>query len=159
MTIGTIIYLLILILGFLVSVFCLQYGAVAVVGTLIVVPFFMIFFLILMRLHINAQVECKNPVAEKDSLEKPGRASIILSLENTSKWLPVTKGIAWVKYHNFFSGESGKMKVRFSVDNGKKRSRRIVVPMQHCGNVSIRVEKVKIYDYLNFFAAKGISEP
>ncbi len=46
------------------------------------------------------------------------------------------------------------MKVRFSVDNGKRRSRRIVVVMKHCGNVSIRVDKVKIYDYLNIFAAK-----
>ena len=50
--------------------------------------------------------------------------------------------------------ESGKMKVRFSVDNGKRRSRRIVVVMKHCGNVSICVDKVKIYDYLNIFAAK-----
>ena len=154
MTIGTLIYLLIVLAGFLISVFCLQYGTVAVVGALLVIPFFMIFFLILLRVNISAEVECKNPVAEKDSLEKPGRATITLSLENTSKWLPVTKGIAWVRYRNFFSGESGKMKVRFSVDNGKRRSRRIVVVMKHCGNVSIRVDKVKIYDYLNIFAAK-----
>ena len=111
MTIGTLIYLLIVLAGFLISVFCLQYGTVAVVGALLVIPFFMIFFLILLRVHISAEVECKNPVAEKDSLEKPGRATITLSLENTSKWLPVTKGIAWVRYWNFFSGESGKMKV------------------------------------------------
>ena len=109
MTIGTLIYLLIVLAGFLISVFCLQYGTVAVVGALLVIPFFMIFFLILLRV---------------------------------------------VRYRNFFSGESGKMKVRFSVDNGKRRSRRIVVVMKHCGNVSICVDKVKIYDYLNIFAAK-----
>ena len=86
MTIGTLIYLLIVLAGFLISVFCLQYGTVAVVGALLVIPFFMIFFLILLRVHISAEVECKNPVAEKDSLEKPGRATITLSLENTSKW-------------------------------------------------------------------------
>lgn len=70
MTIGTLIYLLIVLAGFLISVFCLQYGTVAVVGALLVIPFFMIFFLILLRVHISAEVECKNPVAEKDSLEK-----------------------------------------------------------------------------------------
>ena len=132
MTIGTLIYLLIVLAGFLISVFCLQYGTVAVVGALLVIPFFMIFFLILLRVHISAEVECKNPVAEKDSLEKPGRATITLSLENTSKWLPVTKGIAWVRYRNFFSGESGKMKVRFSVDAGKKRDRRKEKPPYRC---------------------------
>ena len=75
MTIGTLIYLLIVLAGFLISVFCLQYGTVAVVGALLVIPFFMIFFLILLRVHISAEVECKNPVAEKDSLEKPGQAN------------------------------------------------------------------------------------
>lgn len=48
MTIGTLIYLLIVLAGFLISVFCLQYGTVAVVGALLVIPFFMIFFLILL---------------------------------------------------------------------------------------------------------------
>lgn len=154
MTLGTLIYLLVLIMGFLISVICLEYGTVAVVGALVIVPVFMIAFLIIMRFHTNVEVECKNPVAEKDSMEKPARATIALSVENTGKWLPISKGIAWVRYENFFSGEKGKMKVRFSVDTGKKRGRRIPVVMHHCGNVSIKVEKVKIYDYLNIFAAK-----
>ncbi len=39
MTIGTLIYLLIVLAGFLISVFCLQYGTVAVVGALLVYRF------------------------------------------------------------------------------------------------------------------------
>ena len=64
----------------------------------------------------------------------------------------MTKGIAKVRYENPFSGDKGKMKIRFSVDTGKKRDRRIPVVMDNCGNVSITVEKVRIYDYLNIFA-------
>lgn len=154
MTIGTLIYILILIAGLLMSVICLQYGTVAVMGGFIIVPIVMLVFLIIMKIHISVEVECKNPVAEKDSMEKPARATIALSVENSGKWLPITKGLAWVRYENFFSGEKGKMKVRFSVDAGKKRGRRIPVVMKHCGNVSIYVEKVKIYDYLNLFATK-----
>ena len=53
MTIGTLIYLLIVLAGFLISVFCLQYGTVAVVGALLVIPFFMIFFLIRVNITIR----------------------------------------------------------------------------------------------------------
>lgn len=152
MTLGTIIYVLILIASLLVSVICLEYGTVAIMGAFLIVPAFMLVFLIIMRIHTITEVECKNPVAEKDSLEKPARATISLQVENKGKWLPISKGIAWVKYENSFSGEKGKMKVRFSVDVGKRRGRRIPVVMHHCGNVSIKVQKVKIYDYLNIFA-------
>lgn len=152
MTLGTLLYLFILIAGMLVSLVCLQYGTVAVVGGLVVVPVFMLVFLIIMRLHTTVEVTCKNPVAEKDSLEKPARATIALSVENTGNILPISKGVAWVSYENFFSGEKGKMKIRFSVDAGKKRGRRIPVVIHHCGNVSVQVKKVKIYDYLNLFA-------
>lgn len=152
MTFGTIIYLFILLSALLISVICLEYGTVAVMGAFIIVPIFMLIFLIIMRLHTTAEVGCKNPVAEMDSMERPARATISLEVENTGKWLPVSKGIAWVKYENFFSGEKGRKKVRFSVDTGKRRGRRIPVVMHHCGNVSIKVEKVKIYDYLNLFA-------
>ncbi len=152
MTLGTLLYLFILIAGLLVSVVCLQYGTVAVMGALLIVPIFMLVFLIIMRIHTTVEVTCKNPVAEKDSIEKPARATIALAVENAGKILPISKGVAWVRYENFFSGEKGKMKIRFSVDVGKKRGRRIPVVVHHCGNVSIRVEKVKIYDYLNLFA-------
>ena len=64
----------------------------------------------------------------------------------------MTKGIARVRYENPFSGDKGKLKIRFSVDTGKKRDRRIPVIMDNCGNVAITVEKVRIYDYLNIFA-------
>ncbi|MBO4395161.1 MAG: DUF58 domain-containing protein [Eubacterium sp.] len=91
-------------------------------------------------------------MTEKDDMEKPARAAITLSLENRNKILPITKGIARVYYTNKFSGESGRMKVRFSVDAGRKRDRRIVVPMENCGDLAITVEKVRIYDYLSIFA-------
>ena len=152
MTIGTLIYILIFITSLLISVICLEYGTVAVLGVLVIVPLFMLIFLIVMRIHIEVNVECKNPVAEKDSMNKPARATIALSLENTGRWLPISKGLAWVRYENSFSGEKGRMKVRLSVDAGKRRGRRIPVVIRHCGNVSIKVEKVKIYDYLNLFA-------
>lgn len=152
MTLGTLIYILIALAGVLIFVICLEYGTVAFVGAFLIVPLFMILFLIIMRLHTTVEVECKNPVAEKDSLERPARATIALSVENAGHFLPISKGIAWVRYENLFSGEKGRMKVRFSVDAGRRRGRRIPVVMHHCGNVSITVERVKIYDYLNIFA-------
>lgn len=152
MTLGTLFFLILFLAGMFVSIFYLEYGAVAIMGLLIIVPVIMLFFLILMRARISVLVDSKNPVAEKDAMDRPARAVITLSVENRNTLLPVTKGIAKVRYRNDFTGEKGKMKIRFSVDAGKKRDRRIPVVMNNCGNVAITVENVRIYDYLNIFA-------
>lgn len=152
MTLGTLLFLILFLAGFFISVFYLEFGVVAIMGFLVIVPVTMLFFLIMMRARITVQIDSKNPVAEKDSMEHPARAVITLSVENHNTLLPVTKGIAKVRYRNDFTGERGKMKIRFSVDAGKKRDRRIPVVMNNCGNVAIKVEKVRIYDYLSIFA-------
>ncbi len=152
MTIGTLLYIFLFLFGLIISIFYLEFGTVAIMGLLITVPAAMLVFLICQRFRITVAVDSKNPVSEKDEMDRPARAVITLSVENDNKVLPVTKGIAQVQYENKFSGEKGKMKIRFSVDAGKKRDRRIPVVMQNCGNVAIRVKKVRIYDYLSIFA-------
>lgn len=152
MTIGTLVYIVLLLAGFFVSVFYLEFGTVAIMGVLIIVPVIMLVFLICQRLRVSVSVDSKNPVTEKEAMDRPARAVITLSVENENRILPVTKGIAQVRYENLFSGDKGKMKIRFSVDSGRKRDRRIPVVMYNCGNVAIKVEKVRIYDYLNIFA-------
>lgn len=152
MTIGTLLFALLFLFGLFISIFYLEFGTVAIMGLLIIVPIVMLFFLFCQRIRISVSVDAKNPVTEKDEMDKPARAVITLSVENGNKILPITKGIAQVQYENKFSGEKGKLKIRFSVDAGRKRDRRIPVVMQNCGNVAIRVKKVKIYDYLSIFA-------
>ena len=152
MTIGTLFFALLFLVGVLISVFFLEFGTVAVMGLLVLIPVFMLVFLVCMRLRVTASVDSKNPVAEKDAMDRPARPSITLSVENRCRILPLTKGIAKVRDENRFSGEKGKLKIRFSVDAGRKRDRRIPVVIKHCGNVAITVEKVRIYDYMSIFA-------
>ncbi|MCH5252818.1 MAG: DUF58 domain-containing protein [Lachnospiraceae bacterium] len=152
MTIGTLLFALLFLLGLFVFIFYLEFGAVAIMGLLVLIPVFMLIFLVFMRTRVSVAVDSKNPLAEKDAIDRAARAVITLSVENGSRVLPISKGIAKVEYENYFSGEKGKMKVRFSVDAGKKRDRRIPVVMHHCGNVAITVKKVRIYDYLSIFA-------
>ena len=152
MTIGTLLFVFLFLLGLFISIFYMEFGTVAIMGMLIIIPVVMLVLLIMQRLRITVSVDSKNPVAEKEEMEKPARATITMSVENNNRILPITKGIAQVRYENLFSGEKGKMKVRFSVDSGRKRDRRIPVVIQNCGNVAIKVEKVRIYDYLSIFA-------
>ena len=152
MTVGTLLYALLLFVGMVVFVFYREYGTIAVMGLLVILPIAMLLFLLILRLRFKVTVDAKNPMTEKDAIDRPARATITLSVENGNTVLPVTKGIARVRYQNTFSKEAGKMNVRFSVDAGKKRDRRIPVVMNHCGNVAIKVEKVRIFDYLSIFA-------
>ncbi len=152
MTVGTFLYLLLFLVSVLISILYLEFGTMALMGLIVTVPIFMFLFLLILRTHVSVSVDSKNPLAEKDAIDKPARAVITLSVENRSRLFPVTKGIARVRYENSFSGDKGKLKIRFSVDTSRKRDRRIPVIMQNCGNVAITVEKVRIYDYLNIFA-------
>ena len=47
MTLGTLFFLILFLAGMFVSIFYLEYGAVAIMGLLIIVPVIMLFFLIL----------------------------------------------------------------------------------------------------------------
>lgn len=152
MTLGTLFFVLLFLAGAFISIFYVEYATVAVMGILIFVPAAMLLLLVVVRGKVSLAVDSKNPLAEKDEMDKPARPSITLTVENSSHILPITKGIAKVRYENKFSGEKGKMKVRFSVDAGRKRDRRIVVPTMNCGNLAITVEKVRVYDYLSIFA-------
>lgn len=152
MTLGTLLYALLCLVGIFICIFYIDFGTVALAGILLFIPIFMLIFLIFMRTRVSASVDSKNPMTEKDAMDKQARASITLSVENRNRILPITKGIVKVRYENIFSGEKGKLKVRFSVDGGRKRDRRIVVPMMNCGNLSITVRRVRIYDYLSIFA-------
>lgn len=152
MTIGTILYIFLFLAGAMITVLYTEYGTVALMGLLVTVPIFMFIFLLFMRKRVRVSVDSKNPLAEKDDLERPARAVITLSIENRNHLLPLTKGIAKVRYENKFLGIKGKLKIRFSVDAGRKRDRRIPVVMNACGNIAIKVEKVRIYDYLSIFA-------
>ena len=159
MTLGTILYILLFFVSVFISIMYLEFGAMALMGLMVTIPVCMFLFLLVLRKRVSVSVDSKNPLAEKDAIDKPARAAITLSVENRSHLLPVTKGIAKVRYENPFSGDKGKMKIRFSVDTGKKRDRRIPVVMDNCGNVSITVEKVRIYDYLNIFAWTSCRRP
>lgn len=152
MTVGTILYIFLFFMSALISILYLEFGAMALMGLIITVPVCMFIFLLILRTRVSVAVDSKNPLAEKDAIDRPARAVITLSVENRSRFFPVTKGIAKVRYENPFSGDKGKMKIRFSVDSTRKRDRRIPVVMYNCGNVAITVEKVRIYDYLNIFA-------
>ena len=98
----------------------------ALIGLVVTIPVFMFVFLLILRKRVSVAVDSKNPLAEKDAIDKPARAVITLSVENRSRLFPVTKGIARVRYENPFSGDKGKLKIRFSVDTGKTVSVRLV---------------------------------
>lgn len=105
MTIGTLAYVFLFLIGLFISVFYLEYGTVAIMGLLILIPISMLIFLIFMRTRVKVQVDSKNPVAEKDDMDKPARPAITMSVENKNSFLPVTKESAKVVYENRFTGE------------------------------------------------------
>ncbi|WP_026835371.1 DUF58 domain-containing protein [Eubacterium xylanophilum] len=152
MTLGTIMYVVTLLISAAIFLIDLSYGTVAIMGTLLVLPIVMLIFLIILRVNTKVTVECKNPLAEKNTMDEHAKVTIIMNVENRCKFLPIQKGIASVSYFNKFTGEKGKLKVRFSVDAGKTRSRRIVIDALHCGTVAVSVDRVKIYDYFSIFA-------
>lgn len=59
MTIGTLAYVFLFLIGLFISVFYLEYGTVAIMGLLILIPISMLIFLIFMRTRVKVQVDSK----------------------------------------------------------------------------------------------------
>ena len=81
MTVGTILYLLLFLVSVLISILYLEYGAMALMGLVVTVPVFMFIFLLILRKRVGVSVDSKNPMAEKDAIDKPARAVITLSAD------------------------------------------------------------------------------
>lgn len=60
MTIGTLLFAFLFLLGLFISIFYMEFGAVAVMGLLIIIPVVMLVFLIMQRLRITIAVDSKN---------------------------------------------------------------------------------------------------
>ena len=81
MTIGTIFLLLCLVAGALISVFYLQFSSVAIAGVLVLFPVAMFICLFLLRMRTSVRVDSKNPVADKDDMDRPARLPLPLKME------------------------------------------------------------------------------
>ena len=73
MTFGTLIYALLCLIGAVICVFYLEFGTVAIAGILVCIPIFMFLFLIFMKSRVDASVDSKNPMTEKDDMDKPAQ--------------------------------------------------------------------------------------
>ena len=91
MTLGTILYIFLFFVSVFISIMYLEFGAMALMGLMVTIPVCMFLFLLVLRKRVSVSVDSKNPLAEKDAIDKPARAAITLSVENKSHLLPVTK--------------------------------------------------------------------
>ena len=121
MTFGTLVYALLCLIGVVICVFYLEFGTVAIAGILVCIPIFMFLFIIFMRTRVSASVDSKNPMAEKDDMDKPcsfASASIascssattqtqialrflilcFLVLADLADWLPSSVGLSMVGF-------------------------------------------------------------
>lgn len=74
-----------------------------------------------------------------------------VTLENTG-WLPVSRITGLLVYENEYSYVSGDERIGFGLDGKKKVVIEREIPTGYCGRMCIRLEELRVYDYLGVFA-------
>lgn len=75
MTLGTILYILLFFVSVFISIMYLEFGAMALMGLMVTIPVCMFLFLLVLRKRVSVSVDSKNPLAEKDAIDKPHESS------------------------------------------------------------------------------------
>ena len=154
MSVGVVIYLILLVSLGGYAVFYLEFASLQILLMALFLPIIMFILLILIRKSVYVEVETKSPVVEKKSLMGTGEIVLLVTVENTSSWLPLLRGTIFLSYENAFSGEKGKRRLHFSADCQQKQTKELVIPIHSVGDVELTINKIKIYDYLNIFSWK-----
>ncbi len=152
MGIGFLIYFIFVICLGITSVFFVQFSALQIFFISLLIPVVMVFIVWHLYQNVRVEIKTKSPVAEKETLRKSARPTLLISVENTSTWLPLMKGTVYLTYENRFSGEKGKKKIHFSADCYEKQVKELPITIWHCGNVVINVKCVKVHDYFSIFS-------
>lgn len=154
MSIGFFIYFLLAVGSVFLAVLYLEFSALQMLLIVASLPICMGAVILILRKRITVTVESKYPVYEMKGLRKPAKIIIKTRVKNTSRLLPLSRGVVYIKYRNTFSGETGSKKLSFSVDAGQKIKREQSIEIRHCGGLEVTVKKIKIYDYLGIFCSK-----
>ena len=150
---GLFIYFLLILLFSWYAIFYLEFASLQLLAMAAFLPVILFVLLRILCRKIYIEISTKTVLAEKESFEKRARISLEIMVENTSKWLPLNKGVIYLEYENPFSGEKGSERLYFSVDCGSKEVRDFEIEVESVGNVSIIIRKIRIYDYLGMFWA------
>ena len=154
MGIGTVVYLGVMIFVSIFSLFYVEYSAYQLMMLAFILPIAMLIVLIILYRNVEIEVGTKSPVAEKRNFKSTGNIYMEVKIENSTRFLPLSRGVVYIKYVNQYTGEKGKMKVNFCADASGKTVKKVKIPISNCGNVKVEVQKAKICDYLSIFAKK-----
>lgn len=101
-----------------------------------------------LKRQLRISIAPKVPVVSKGQ-----RIPMKLILENTG-WLPVSRISGLLVFENEYSYAGGDESIAFGLDGKKKVVTDREIPTGYCGRMCIRLEEMKVLDYLGLFARR-----
>ncbi len=111
-----------------------------------IMPFIQCFFLINISKNISASLHIENI-----SICKNTESKITVNLINHSVF-PVSCAVATLKITNNLTEETQMLTTMMPVSANNQQSIKFCVSYEHCGNVTITLKRIKIYDYIKLFS-------
>lgn len=146
-------YILTLTAAVLFYVFYTQYLSFFVLAAVIAMPVLSWIITLIAVSKTNIRIEPKTPYANKED-----EILLRVILKNNSIF-PIAQ--AWLKlsFENALSGENRYESLFLPVSSGPEQAAEYRIKSHHCGKITVRLTRVKYYDYLGIFAIKRSSKP
>ena len=143
-----IIYLFLVIISFLFIILYKNYFPVLLLALVLILPIVLFIMLIHVRRRITFYFEEGNTVVKKDEI-------ISLNIIGKNKsFLPVGRCKLFISYTNRFSENKYKKYIDVTLDGKNQVNIACNIKSNHAGSVEIKLEKIKIYDYLCLFSLR-----
>lgn len=143
-----IIYLLLAGYSVVFSVLYNQYVSALIAVVLIALPVVLLAILIYTTCCVTVELSTKGTVTRK------GECVEVLFLVKNKSHFPVAFSSLYIGYYNRFTNTMEKEKITLFIDKKSEKKISCKLTMNHCGNIIVACESIRIYDYLKIFSIK-----
>lgn len=148
MIIRKMLYLILVILLLFFMVLYVSYIPLMLLAIVLALPAIMFIMLIIIKKNISIEVNTKNTTGNKNQ-----QIPFEIVVSNNS-FLPISNLELNLSYYNNLNKILEKNKILVSVDAFSIQKVNCNILSKHCGNITIQVNKIKIYDYIKLLSIK-----
>ena len=142
------LYLLLLTFTAILAILYDDYIMAILFLLVLLLPMILLGITFYIKKGIVVQLESESKISKKGT-----NIELRITIKNTTIF-PVTKMVLWTSYRHQYEGKIKRETLYVSADGNSEQTVFVNFTVNYCGNIVIKLNTVRIYDYLSIFSFK-----
>lgn len=141
-------YIILVIVSMLFAIIYVNYFPILLLALVLFLPMFLFITLVISWFKIEINIKNETLIVNKDE-------KIEIQINATNKSIfPIKKCRIYLSYKNLYSNKKFKKVVEANLDSKESLVLNCILQSSITGKIQVKIEKIKIYDYLSLFSLR-----